>query len=248
MKIDGLTASSTPSTYPGSINSRLSVPSYIDFDINMVGDASGGTGYYSITAEQDPGVSGQIKVWSVVIQNDFIAAGTGWGGYTGMEMMWMPVAWPLGVQGQVISFTGPYPQTVDLMGTYTLNPAQHIFDKLKVVTFVQLSSGTREVLNASHMDLPDTPTGIWGTESGPAGEYPLLHVGPSPTPGQITVNSALPEGQTGTVQIFDLRGRAVQSFAAQGSISAFIEEAGVYFVRLITSGGEAVNRRVVVVR
>jgi len=213
----------------------------------MVGGASGGTGYYSITAEQDLGVSGQIKVWSVVIQDNFIAAGS-WGGYTGMEMMWMPVAFPLGAAGQVISFTGPYPQTVDVMGTYTLNPTIHIFNNLKVVTYVQLGSGTREVLNAHYMDLPDTATSVYGDEAAQVGESAQLFVGPNPCRGQFTVSSVLPQGQTGTVSVYDISGRVVQSFPAGGTSSAVIEETGLYFVRMTTSTGLVENRQIAVVR
>ncbi len=246
--MDGTTASATPGTYAASIANRLAVPSYIDFDINMVGNAAGGTGYYSITAEQDPGASGQIKVWSVVIQDNFFATGTGWGGYSGMEMMWMPVAWPLGAAGQVINFTGPYPQTVNVMGSYTLNPTLHIFNNLKVVTYVQLGSGTRAVLNANYMDLPDTATGVYEDTFTPAGESALLFAGPNPCEGQFTVTSALPQGQTGTVSVYDISGRIVQSFPAGGSTSAVIGETGLYFVRLVTSTGLVESRQIAVVR
>ena len=248
MKIDGLAAGYTPSGYPAAINSRLAVPSYVDFSIDMVGNASGGTGYYSITAEQDPGVSGQIKVWSVVIQDNFIAAGSGWGGYTGMEMMWMPVAWPLGTSGQVINFTGPYPQTVNVMGTYTLNPTIHIFDNLKVVTYVQLAAGTREVLNAHYMDLPDSATGVYEDATGPVGETAHLFAGPNPTSGLFTVTSVLPQGQSGTVSVYDISGRVVHSFPAGGTESAVITETGLYFVRLVTSDGIVASRQIAVVR
>lgn len=247
VKIDGLAAGYSPGGYAAAINSRLSVPSYVSIEPNMVGNASGGTGYYSITAEQDLGASGQIKVWSVVIQDNFIAAGS-WGGYTGMEMMWMPVAWPLGATGQVINFTGPYPQTIDVMGTYTLNPTIHIFNNLKVVTFVQLGSGTREVLNADYMDLPDTATGVYGDEATQTGESAQLFVGPNPCHGQFTVSSVLPQGQTGTVSVYDISGRVVQSFPAGGTSSAVVEETGLYFVRMTTSTGLVENRQIAVVR
>lgn len=248
VKMDGFTVSSTPSSYPGSVNNRLAVPSHVDFDINIVGNASGGIGYYSITAEQDLGVSGQIKVWSVIIQDDFIASGAGWGGYSGMEMRWMPVAWPLGTQGQVVTFSGPYPQTVHLMGNYTLDPSQHIFDNLNVVTFVQLGTGTREVLNANYMDLPDTAAGIYEDHTLPVGGSAFLHVGPNPSSGTFSVTSVVPDGQTGTVSVFDLSGRTVQSFSGGGVSNAVIEETGLYFVRLVTSGGVVVNRQIAVVR
>lgn len=248
VKIDGLAAGYNPAQYPSAIANRLAVPSYLSFDVNMVGDANGGTGYYSITAEQDLGVSGQIKVWSVVIQDNFIAAGTGWGGYTGQEMMWMPVAWPLGTAGQVISFAGPYPQTVNVMGTYTLNPTLHIFNNLRVVTWVQTAAGTKEVLNANYMDLPDTATGVYEDTFTPVEGSAQLYVAPNPASGPFTVTSVVPQGQSGTVSIYDISGRMVQSFPAGGSSSAAIQETGLYFVRLVTSSGLVENRQVAVVR
>ncbi len=108
MKIDGLAASATPSTYAAAINNRLSVPSYIDIEVNCVGNASGGTAYISVTAEQEP-PAGTIKVWSNILEDHEIATGA-WGGYNGQEMMWIPVAWPLTTNGSVLNFTGPIPR------------------------------------------------------------------------------------------------------------------------------------------
>ncbi len=152
MKIDGLAASATPSTYAAAINNRLSVPSYIDIEVNCVGNASGGTAYISVTAEQEP-PAGTIKVWSNILEDHEIATGA-WGGYNGQEMMWIPVAWPLTTNGSVLNFTGPYPQTIEVEGNYTLNPVSDIFDNLNVSAWVQLTTGNKEVLNASSRTFP----------------------------------------------------------------------------------------------
>ena len=160
----------------------------------------------------------------------------------------MPVAWPLGINGQVVTFSGPYPQTVQLMGNYTLKPSLHEFDNLNVVTFVQLGAGTREVLNAHHMDLPDTTVGIYEDHTPPVGGSAFLHVGPNPSNGTFSVTSVVPDGQTGTISVFDLSGKTVQSFSGGGVSYAVIEETGLYFVRLVTSGGIVVNRQIAVVR
>ncbi len=124
-------------------------------------------------------MSGQIKVWSIIIQEHLIASGSGWGGYTGMEPMWLPVARPLGTAGRVITFEEPYPCTVNLMGTYTLKPPLHIFDNLRVVTWVQSATGTREVLNADYMDLPDS-TGVYEDTFVRLPGSAALHVAPTP--------------------------------------------------------------------
>jgi hypothetical protein len=246
VKIDGMAASSSPSGYSTAINNRLAVPAYIDFDINFVGDASGGMAYYSITAEQEPAETYTIKVWSAILEDHEIAS-SAWGGYSGQEMMWIPVAYPLGSQGKVLNFTGPYPQIISVAGSYTLNPALHPFNNLNVATFVQYASGTREVLNANFMDLPDSATGIYGDETA-SGSVAVLNVAPNPSNGYFSINCLLPAEETGTVQVFDIAGRVVESFPADGAASAFIEESGIYFVQLITSGGEMIKRQLTIIR
>ncbi|NOQ23316.1 MAG: hypothetical protein GQ565_11805 [Candidatus Aegiribacteria sp.] len=89
VKIDGLSASSSPSGYATAINNRLAVPAYIDFDINYVGDASGGMAYISITAEQEPSQSYGIKVWSVILEDHEIAS-SAWGAYAGVKFPLSP--------------------------------------------------------------------------------------------------------------------------------------------------------------
>ena len=245
-KIDGLSSSASPSTYAATINNRLAEPAYIDFDINFVGDASGGIAYYSITAEEEPGLTNPIKVWSVIVE-DHEVAGSGWGYYTGMEMMWIPVAFPLGSQGKILDFTGPYPQTISVAGDYVLNPSEHPFDNLNVTTFVQYASGTREVLNANFMDLPDTATGVYGDETS-SSPTAVLSVGPNPSNGNLSISCLLPAEETGTVKVFDIAGRIVVSFTADALISTCIEESGVYFVQLTTSTGQIVRRQLAIIR
>ncbi len=247
VKIDGLNASYTPSSYSAAINNRLAVPAYIDFDINFVGDASGGTAYYSITAEQQPALTVPIRVWSVILE-DHEMAGAGWGYYTGMELMWIPVAYPLGSTGRILNFTGPYPQTISVAGDYVLNPGQHPFENLNVVTFVQYASGgSKEVLNSNFMDLPDTATGIYGDET-MSSSTAVLTAGPNPSNGYLSINCLLPAEETGTVQVFDIAGRIVESFPATETTDTYIEESGVYFVQLTTSSGDLVRRQLTVIR
>lgn len=241
--MDGTPSSYTPSTYPAAIANRLAVPCHVAITTEFAGDSTGGTGTFFITAEEDLGTSGTIKVWSVLIQDSVMATGSGWGGYTGKELMWLPVAWPLGTAGQVVSFTGPYPQTVELSGNYTLNPARHFLEDMRVVTWVQFATGTKQVLNANYRLLAD-PQGIEGPASGTL----ALHAGPNPCDGRFTVTATLPEGQTGTVSVFDITGRMVESFQAGGAREVSVHDAGVYFVRLVTSGGDTASSRIAVVR
>ena len=213
--------------------------------MNYVGNASGGTAYISVTAEQAP-PAGTIKVWSNILEDHEIASSS-WGGYNGQEMMWIPVAWALGTNGQTLNFTGPYPQTLGVQGNYTLNPTTDIFNNLNTSTFVQLSTGTKEVLNAHFQDLPDTGTGIYEEGTAPMEGNALLGAWPNPSSGAFSVSSYVPQG-TGTVEVFDVSGRSVEQFEAGSIHNMNIEEPGVYFLRLTTTSGEVVNRQIAVVR
>ncbi len=240
VKIDGQNAAYSPSTFTNAINNRLAVPADVSISVNMVGDASGGTAYIDVTAEVAP-PSGVIKVYSVITEDHEIAT-SAWGYYSGKEMMWIPVAFPLPNAGRVLNFTGPYPQTLQVSGSYTLTPSQHIFDNLSVATFVQTS--TKTVLNASFVDLPDTGTGIYGDELSTID----LHAWPSPTTGSFSVSAVLPAGVTGSVEIFDITGRSVEQFDAGSVENHYLQETGVYFIRLTTSSGEIVRKQIAVIK
>lgn len=229
----------------GFIDDRLGVPSYVQIEPSFEGNASGGTAYYNITAEEDLGVSGEIKVWSAIVESHDIAS-SDYGVYEGQELMWEPRAWPLGSTGTPISFTGPYPQTVEVEGSYTLDPAEHTFDNLEVVTYVQVSSGDKEVLNADFMDLPDTSTGTYGTETAVESSASLF-VGPNPSSGVLSVSSVLPPGTTGEVELYDISGRLVKAVTAGTDLQVRLDDAGVYFARLITSSGEVIIERLTVI-
>ncbi|MBD3278813.1 MAG: T9SS type A sorting domain-containing protein [Candidatus Aegiribacteria sp.] len=209
------------------------------------GDASGGTAYIDVTAEQEPEETYAIRVYSVINEDHETATGA-WGGYNGQEMMWIPQEFPLGNTGQLLDFTGPYPQTISVSGTYSLDPITQPFNNLSVATFVQYASGTRECLNANYMDLPDTSTGVHG-DGTQYPQTPILTAGPNPSSGFVTVECLMPSAQTGTVRIFDTAGRVVESFPAGASTSTQLDETGVYFVVLNTSSGDVLRERLTVI-
>ncbi len=248
VKMDGLASGYTPSSYPSMIASRLADPCYLDIDVSMAGDSTGGTAYVNLTAEQDLGVTGTVKVWCVIVEDNQLAAGTSWGGYNGMTLNWLPVAWPLGAVGTVVSFTGPYPQTINLAHSYTLTPSIHTFANLRVITFVQPVTGTvKEVLNAHYMDLPDA-TGIEDPVDPGALPEIDLQLWPNPCRGTLSVGSAVPAGSSGVISIFDISGRLVTSFEASTVDHVEITEPGVYLARLVASGGLSESARFTVVR
>lgn len=228
------------------INTQLALPCYVDIETNVVGDASGGTAYYAVTIEQDPGITGAVKIWSAIVESHEIASSS-YGVYNGQELMWEPRAWPMGASGTVIDITGPYPKTINVAGTYTLNPTLHTFDNLELVTYVQASTGTHAVLNASFEDLPDTATGTGDFEGAAVGSL-SINAWPNPSNGSLSVTTLLPEGASGQVSIYNTAGRVVARFVAGGVTPVTIDESGVYFARLETVGSEAILTRFTVVR
>lgn len=228
-------------TMQSHINSRLAVPSSLAITQSFVGNSYGGTVTYSLTAEQSLGATGELELWTAILEDHQIAS-SGYGYYAGQELMWEPRAWPCGTTGQVVSFTGPYPQTVNVIRTYTLNPAEMNFGNLDAVAYVQMSTGTLEVMNASFIDLPDSNTGVFEDGTIPVTDQAVLLFGPNPACCEITVTSILPSGVTGTVSVFGIDGRMVASFAAGGSVPIDPGRPGVYLARLDTSADEAIIR------
>lgn len=242
VKIDGLAAGSSPAGYATAIANRTAIPAIVSIDVNCVGDATGGTAYVSVTAEEEP-TGGTVKVFSNILEDHEVPA-AGWGGYNNKELMWIPVARPLGTNGQALEFTGPYPQTLTVEGTYILDPDEDIFDNLNVSAWVQYTTGTKEVLNASFDDLPDTSTGIAGEEYGTS----TVSAWPNPSNGAFSIATQIPQGTSGTVEIFNVSGRMIHSFSAGSVTPVEMEESGVYFIRMTTSAGEIRNSQVAVIR
>lgn len=230
-------------TWANHVNSRLAVPAIIDINPVFTGNATGGSVTYHVTAESNPG-SG-LKLYSAILESGHIAS-SAYGLYSGQELAYEPFAFPCGTSGTSISFTGPYPQTVQVTRSYSIDPTVHNFDNLTVTSFVIDSD--QEVLNGHYMDLPDTATGVYELSHSPVETSASLEVGPNPARGGFTVTSAVPTGQAGTVTVYDLTGRSVDSFPAGGAQTMAIEESGIYFVRLTTSTGLIADRQITVLR
>ncbi|OPX32124.1 MAG: hypothetical protein B1H09_01225 [Gemmatimonadaceae bacterium 4484_173] len=223
------------------VDNRLAVPAYLTIDADMVGDATGGTVTYTITAEQDLGST--LKLYSAIVQSGQVA-GSAYGTFNGLTLHHIPVVMPCGNTGTAIEFTGPYPQTIQVVKPYTLDPSQHIFDELELASFV-LDTSLKESMNAAFMDVPDTNTGI---SSGDEVYSGVLTTWPNPTTGNFSISSSVPQGTTGTVEIFDIAGRSIDQFNAGTVQNMTIEKTGIYFIRLTTSTGEVVRRQVAVIR
>ncbi len=245
VSIDGYSASSSPSSYAASINARLAVPSYVSIGVNCVGDETGGTAYFSVTAEQD--LDTGVKLWTVILEDHEIAT-SAWGGYNGQEMMWIPVVAPTPTSGTVLNFTGPYPQTIEVQGNYTLIPSQHPIENLNVAAIVQgyQSNSEKEVFNAFFEPYP--MSGVAEDETSFINSNALLGAYPNPSTGTFSISSILPDGVTGTIEVFDVAGRSIEQRSAGSIQNMHIEGTGLYFVRLTTSTGEILSRQVAVIR
>lgn len=223
------------------INNRLAVPSYCSINVTVVGNASGGTAYYTITAEQ--ALASSLKLYSAIIEDNDIAT-SAYGYYEGQVLMWEPRAWPAGATGTTISFTGPYPQTLNFNFPYTLNPAEHNFNNLRLIAYVQTTTGNKEVQNAFYMDMPTTATGVYEDGTAPVAQTAQLLIGPNPsTNGFFSMGAVMPQGVTGTISVYDMSGRVLDSFDASVPETEYIRETGVYLVRLETSDGQVVTER-----
>ncbi|GEM_PF-252778 len=240
---DGVFASAgwSQGVWTNHVDNRLAVPAYLTIDAAMVGDASGGTVTYTITAEQDLGSS--LKLYSAIVQSGQVA-GSAYGTFNGITLHHVPVAMPCGNTGTAIEFTGPYPQTIQVVKPYTLDPLQHIFNNLELASFV-LDTSLKESMNAAFMDVPDTNTGISFSNNVYSG---VLTAWPNPSTGAFSISSSVPQGTTGTVEIFDIAGRSIDQFNAGTVQNMSIEEPGIYFIRLATSTGEVVRRQVAVIK
>jgi len=163
-------------------------------------------------------------------------------------MMWIPVVAPTATSGTVLNFTGPYPQTIDLQGNYTLNPSSHPIDNLNIGVIVQgyQSNDVKEVFNAYFNPL--VYTGIEDSGSASIDGGATLTAWPNPSSGPFSVSSYVPQGITGTVEIFDVSGRSVERFQAGSLLNMTLEEPGIYFLRLTTDQGEVINQQMTVIR
>lgn len=234
----------TPSACINAINSSLADPSYLAIDASIAGDATSGTVYYNITAEQDLEAVGMIRLISVLVESD-VPAGAGWGGYTGQTMRWLPRMSPIGVTGVALSFEGPYPQTISVQGEYTIDSGWD-FANMGLVTFV-IDYSDKSVFNASYYpDLGD----ILGIEDAGWGSScdPVLTVGPNPSNGSFEISAILSGNNTGTVEVFNLAGRIIASGSVAEMQNVSVDESGIYLVRLSTSDGMSVSKSVAVIR
>ena len=241
VKVDGiLSGYPNPTT---AFNNRINVPSYLEILVARDGDDQTGTITIGLIAEQDLGAQAAMRLFATVVEDDVPGAGY-WSSTVFLQAFRENL---FGIAGPVVEFSEPYPDTLYFSTDYDISA--WVSGNLYLATFVQeYSSSYKEVMNARYDKFMDLETGIPGTPMLPS--QPWLQVGPSPCQGVAQVVSVLPEGSSGEVTVYDISGRAVDSWvpATGVSHSVALDTPGVYFVRLISSEGACATQSLVVVR
>lgn len=239
---DGVLVSAAP-LLENHFNARLSVPAYISIVVARNGDETSGNVSIRIIAEQEPQwQEGTVMmVWPILVEDNI--PGVGYWANSYFEQAFRDNL--LGYYGQQVSFSAPYPDTVFVDAEYTVAPSWNA-NELYLATFLQCAyqQSDHEVPNAHWQKFLDIPQGV---DEGFVPFGPVLNVSPNPGAGVFQVGTILPEGATGTLQVFDISGRLVTSFPAGGTDGFTLDASGVYIVRLLTSDGASVSRTIAVV-
>lgn len=243
LKFDGImNASST--NLQSIFNTRAAVPAIIGIEVARNGDTSSGIVSIMVYAEEDPQWTVPMMVWPILVEDNVPGAGY-WAGSV-FEQAFRDNLFTY--FGEQIEFEGPYPDTVYVEAEYTISPSWDV-NELYLATFVQCAYNVQndEVENAHWSKFLDLQTGIEG--SGWNGwDEPVLSVGPSPCAGTFSISAMLPDGSSGTVEVFDLSGRTVASGTACDLESVTVNESGIYLVRLTSDQGISVTESVAVIR
>lgn len=240
---DGIQVTAAPSL-ENHFTNRLNTPSYIDILVARNGDEASGTVSIRVIAEQEPQwQEGTVmRVWPILVEDNVPGVGY-WAGSV-FEQAFRDNL--LGPYGEVVEFAAPYPDTVFIDAEYTVAPAWSAND-LYLATFLQCTyqQSDHEVPNADWQKFMDIPQGV---EEGFTPFGPVLTVTPNPGSGVFTAVSILPEGTTGTLEVFDITGRTMFTAPAAGQTGFSLAGTGVYFVRLLADDGTSVTRTIACVR
>jgi len=240
-KMDGIL---TPSAYTlqNAFNTRAAVPTYLDIHVVRNGDDQTGIIGVRLIAEQDLENQANMRIFSVIVENNVPGAGYWSGSVFEQAFRDNLAAFPY---GELVEFTGPYPDTLYFEFDYDITA--WVNDELYLTTFVQqIGPSSKEVMNAHWAKFMDLVTGIGGDD--PAFAEPMLLTGPNPCNGAISVTPLLPDGVQGTLSVYDITGRILGSAPAGEQNSFDVDEAGIYFVRLVTDTGAHVTESVTVLR
>jgi len=243
VKVDGII-----NGYPGieaAYNTRAAVPCYLAISVARNPDVDPATGNVSIRliAEQDLGAAATLRVFAILVEDN--VPGAGYWASSVFEQAFRDNLF--GIPSPIVEFAEPYPDTVYVSTPYTLNPSWN-YDNLYLVTFVQeyAAAPNKEVMNANYAKFLDLPTGIEQDPGSPSGsDYLSVE---SPSSGMVSISTSMPDDLAGVMQVFDISGRVVACVQACGSqsVSVPVEEAGVYFVKLVPEVGNPCMRSAIV--
>lgn len=245
-KMDGI-LNVNASNLQGPFNTRAAVPAIIAIDMLRIGDASSGTITFQIIAEEDPGWTVSMMLWPILVEDNIPGAGY-WAGSVFEQAFRKNL---FGYFGEELVFEGTsYPDTLLIETPYTIDPSWDV-NELHLATFVQCNyqANDDEVENAHWIGFLDIgPEMGIGDAAWSNTEVPLLSVGPNPSSGVFSVNAVIPSTTTGTVEVFNISGRRIASGSVEELQSVSVDEAGIYVVRLSTSGGMSVTESIAVIR
>jgi len=244
IQFDGVIKATTSATgLENAFANRINEPTNLSIFLARNGDDQTGTVSVGLVAEDELATSATIRLFATVVEDEVPGAGY-WAG----DYFYQAFRDNLfGLAGPIVEFTGPYPDTVYFDTDYDITDWEA--DNLHLATFVQeYTSADKEVINARYDKFMDLETGIEGGWLMP--QSPQMEMGPNPSSGMVTVTPLLPEGQSGTVSVYDLTGRQVASAQALNGVpeSFTIGASGVYVVRLSTESGVSSSRTVAVIR
>ena len=243
LKMDGIVSVSS-STLQSTFNQRVAIPAIITIDVARNGDAVSGLLTFRIIAEEDPGWTVPMNLWPIIVEDNI--PGVGYWSSSVFEQAFRKNVF--GYYGETLEFGSSFPDTIYTEAEYSIDSSWDV-DELHLATFIQCAYqySDHEIENCNWAKFMDIETGIdegvWNNSTDL-----FLEVGPNPSTGNFSVNAALPENTTGTVEVFNIAGRIVASGSVNEMQSVSIEESGLYLVRLSTSDGMSTTKSVAVIR
>ncbi len=218
---------------------RAATPCYLNIDVSKSGTDEDGTIFIALTAEQQL-TSQIIKLQAILVEDE--VPGTGYWSSTVFEQAFRDNI--VSTNGQVIDFGSTYPST--LYFDYAFSTTGFVEENMSLVVFVQNASN-KEVYNAYYQSVSDIPLNT-GIEGSSAAEL-TISVTPSPSTGTFSVAHSGSENTSGSLTLFDLSGRQVETAVVSGIQTQFsVSNPGVYLVVMNSEDGRTASRRIVVTR
>lgn len=238
LKMDGVLTPSS-SNLETSFNTRMAVPCYLDIAVAKNVTNETGVLYVTLTASQSLG-SETLRLHAILVEDEVPGAGYWAGSY--FEQAFRDNL--CGGSGQVVSFSGGYPSTINITIPYGTGP--WVEDNVSLCLFLQGES-SKEVFNAYYraLDLIPPATGMGGESGIVPALAPVVRIEENPASGSLVVLLDMPAGP-GTISLFDLEGRLVEERRASGG-TVLLEPGspGIYFV-VARSGQQSSTARAVV--